>query len=442
MIDRLKSYLSQSIDGRVLGLFRLFFGVLMALEIIYYIRVDLVRNMYVLPAVHFKYDGFGWVKVLPEPAMYGLVYSLLVLALMMAAGLWLRWTGKIFAVLYAYLFFIDKSIYNNHIYLYFLMGWLLSCTHAGQFFSLGKKRTVRNILRWEQFIFQFQFVIVYFYAAIVKLKGDWLFLQEPVRSLVAGLKPDSLLGAVFRNEFMIYVLNYGGLLLDLATPILLWYKPVRRWAIYPFMAFHLTNSQIFDDIGYFPFVMLAGLLVFYELPELPWLQRWVGQKGLTTQQVSAPGAVLPGNLTRSLFTGYFVFQLFFPLRGFLLPNQLDWTTIGNRFAWRVKGDSRGISELNYQVYYTNGQVVNVEVGTFVNTHQIKTLIIDPRAVRELAFAIKKAASEQGGAVASVKARIKLSCNGRSPQFFVDPDADLTKVKYSPFQKLDWVVDLD
>ncbi|MBK6931833.1 MAG: hypothetical protein IPH12_13600 [Saprospirales bacterium] len=44
----------------------------------------------------------------------------------------------------------------------------------------------------------------------------------------------------------------------------------------------------------------------------------------------------PSALTRNLLLGYFAFQILFPLRGLLLPNPLDYTTIGNRFAWRVK----------------------------------------------------------------------------------------------------------
>ena len=445
MMDRFRTYLQQQIDGRVLGLFRVVFSLFMAFEMIYYLRIDLVKNMFVLPTVNFKYDGLAWLTPLPGPMMNALVWLLLAASLLMAAGVWFKWTARFFALGNAFIFFQDTSLYNNHIYLYILVAWLLSCTHADQFVSFRKK-TVDLIPRWEQFIFQLQMVIVYFYAGIIKFKYDWLVRQEPVRSLSVGYADDRFLAGLVKQEAVIYILTYGGLLLDLASPLLLWYKPIRKWAIYLFMGFHLFNSTIFDDIAFFPFVMLAGLVIFYESNELPWLRRLFPPAAATDtkkKKASLPVvAPLPGALVRNLFTAYFAFQILFPFRGFLLPNQMDWTTIGNRFSWRVKADSRGIDELKFQVVYPNGASANVDISSFINTHQIKMLINDPRAVRDLAAGIKKEVIKQGGMVSAVTATIKLRCNGRPPQYFIDPSADLTKVEYSPFEKLAWVVPLN
>jgi vitamin K-dependent gamma-carboxylase len=443
MLTRFRTYLLQPIGGQVLGLFRILYSLFMAFEMIYYLKIDLVKNMFVLPSVNFKYDGFTWLTPMSGPLMTALIWLLLLLSLLMAAGVWFKWGARLFATGNAYIFFQDTSLYNNHIYLYILLAWLLSCTHADQFYSMRKK-TVTLIPRWEQFIFQLQMIIVYFYAGIIKLKYDWLVRQEPARSLSIGFDEHSWLAPLVKNEATIYILTYGGLILDLATPLLLWYRPVRKWAIYVFMGFHLFNANLFDDIAFFPFVMLAGLVIFYEPQELRWLQRWIKplpqekKKGspLLPPEKTAP---LPAVWVKNLFIAYFIFQLLFPFRGFFLPNQMDWTTIANRFSWRVKADSRGVDEMVFQVYYLNGSVANVDVGTFINTHQIKMMINDPRAVRELALAIKKAVIKQGGQVSAVKARIKLRYNGRPPQYFVDPESDLTKVEYSPFKKLDWVV---
>jgi hypothetical protein len=446
MLTRFRTYLSQSIGGQVLGLFRILYSLFMAFEMIYYLKIDLVKNMFVLPSVNFKYDGLAWITPMSAPLMTALVGVLFLLSLLMATGVWFKWAARLFAIGNAYIFFQDTSLYNNHIYLYILLAWLLSCTHADQFYSMRKK-TVTAIPRWEQFIFQLQMVIVYFYAGVIKLKYDWLVRQEPARTMCFGFDDHNWLAPLVKNEAAIYILTYGGLLLDLATPLLLWYRPMRKWAIYVFIGFHLFNSNLFDDIAFFPFVMLAGLVIFYEPLELKWLGSSVTAKPVSRKKVPAGSlqqqatgdAPLPSAFVKNLFIAYFVFQLVFPFRGFFLPNQMDWTTIGNRFAWRVKADTRGIDEMVFQVYYANGSVANVDVGTFINTHQIKMMVNDPRAVRELALAIKKAVIKQGGQVSAVKARIKLRYNGRPPQYFVDPESDLTKVEYSPFKKLDWVV---
>lgn len=432
-ISDFNEYLSEQIDGRVLGLFRVLFGMVMVLEMMYYIKIDLVKNMFVLPYLQFKYDGFTWMHPLSEGLMDGLIVLLLLCAILMMLGVWFRWAARFFAVGYAYVFLLDKSIYNNHIYLYILLALMLSFTDADQFVRFGKKGKKNGIPRWQQWVFQFQIVVVYFFAGVIKLKYDWFVLQEPVRAMVAGVDQGHFLAPLLKTELGIYFLVYCGVILDLASPLLLWKKSIRRWAIYLFVLFHLTNTQIFDDIAFFPVAMLASLLIFYEWPSFPtWFKRWIQVPGDTRDAFSTK-VMLP-----NFWRYYLIVQAILPLRGYFLPNDLDWTTIGNRFSWRVKMDLRVTHELAYYVHLENGQVSQVDINSFVNTHQMRLLTYDPRAVRELAIAVKKAVREQGGSVKAVKARIKISRNGRAAQFFVDPETDLTKVKYTPFQRLEWV----
>jgi hypothetical protein len=59
----------------------------------------------------------------------------------------------------------------------------------------------------------------------------------------------------------------------------------------------------------------------------------------------------------------------------------------------------------------------------------------------LAIAIEKDIKKQGIPVSAVKARIQISNNGKPPQFFIDPEMDLTQVKYTPWSKNTWIKDL-
>jgi hypothetical protein len=197
--------------------------------------------------------------------------------------------------------------------------------------------------------------------------------------------------------------------------------------------FHLTNSQIFDDIAFFPLTMTLGLLIFFEAAEIPWLMKWLPQSDASQHK---------GEQYHPMPTGWVLFlgfQMLFPFRGFFLPNDLDWTLIGQRFSWRVKMDSRGTTDLRYWVHYRNGQVAAVDITSFVNTHQIRQLTYDPKSVKDLAIAIKDEVTRQGGDVAAVKANISVTRNGRVPQQFIRPDVDLTSASYSPFTRLNWVV---
>jgi vitamin K-dependent gamma-carboxylase len=439
------SWLKQPVDPFVLGIFRIGYGVLMAYTMIRYFNVGLIRNMFVLPAINFQYDYLRWVKPLPEIYLNILLAVLLLCALAIMAGVLFKWACRLFAVGYAYLFLLDKSIYNNHIYLFILFAILLSLTDADQSLSL-KKKTSKTIWipRWQVFIMQAQILIVYFYGGIAKLTGDWLFHCQPVRYLIGTMDNDHIFAPLIKNEFGIYLLNYGGLFIDLASPLLLWYKPARKYGVVVFIIFTLMNSRIFSDIGIFPYAMLVSLLLFFETGELPFIKRLLTRNQhllvWNPETQNAWDASKPG-YSRSLrfLAGYFIFQLLFPFRGHFMPNQLDWTTIGNRFSWRMKVDTREAEEMNFYIYSpTHAQPVPVEIKTFINDMQIRNLSMDPRSVADFARFLKEEAIKYATKDPEIKASIKLRYNGRPAQYFVDPDVDLATTSYHWYKRIPWV----
>jgi hypothetical protein len=461
IIQKFKNWLSEPTDGHVLGLFRLVYGLFMIYNTYYYYEIKLIEKGLLAPKVLFKYDGLEWLHPLPAPMMYAILVTMGLAATLIAAGVLFRWACWIFAICLSFFFFQEKGYYNNHIYLFILLPPLLSATHADHFLSLrGKidplwrREGGGKIPRWEQFIIQAQFVIVYFYGGIVKMKADWLVRKEPVTSLVGYLPDGHWLAPLLRTDFSISLLTYGGFLLDILAPLLLWQKGIRRWAIIPFVGFHLANSRIFTDIGIFPYVMLGALIIFYETNELPWLRRLAerrrpaADKSKKQKQKSQPSESLKfsENLpptpvwVKNTLIGYFIFQLLFPFRGFFLPNQLDYTTIGNRFSWRMKADTRLAEEVKFFIQDpVSKQEAQVDIRSFINDMQMNALIHDPRAVADFARMLKKEAARQGLPNAMVRASIRLRYNGRPAQYFVKPDVDLASVTYSPFRKLDWVV---
>jgi hypothetical protein len=458
-LKEFKNWLSQPIDGRVLGVFRWIFGLFMVFEAWVYHRMGLIEKGLLAPKVLFKFDGLGWLHLLPQPAMTAILGLMGLSALLIAFGVLFRWACWVFVLSLSFIFFQEKSYYNNHIYLFILLGILLSFTHADHFLSLrGKAGRVTAVPRWQQFVLQAQFVIVYFYGGLTKLKPDWLFLKEPITSLVGFFPSGHWLAPVFKSDFMILLLTYGGLLLDILAPLLLWYKPFRRWAILPFALFHLANSRIFNDIGIFPYVMLFSLILFFEAQELPfWRKTPAPASGAPKKQkrdvaaskaapaVSAASAAnisaTPAWISNTLLA-YFVFQLLFPFRGFFLPNPMDWTGVAKNFSWRMKVDTRSVEEFKFTVEQpATGQVMAVEVGTFANEMQILNMSNDARSVPVFARMLREQAALKGMPDAVVKARIRVGYNGRPAQFFVDPNVDLASVEYSPFKKMSWVIPL-
>lgn len=433
-----KRWLSEPINGYVIGLFRLLFGIFMMYEIANYLFTGMVNSFFVSPKLNFPYEGLEWLRPLPPPLLNGMLWVLLGCAFLIALGVWMRWSARLFAGIYLYLFLLDKSLYNNHIYLFILLLILLSFTNADQFLSVSKRKLPGIVVpRWQQFILGAQVMCVYFFAGFVKMRADWWVLQQPVRSIVEKIPAGGMFSGFFKSEAGIQMMVYLGFSLDFFAPLLLWYKPLRRWAIIPFALFHYFNSQIFGDIGIFPFVMLCALILYFEASEIPVLRGWFPKLNTKNSTLAQP---VIGKFTLGFLILYFIFQLLFPLRGLFLPNDLDYTTIGNRFAWRVKADSRAVEEFKLILKDPkSGQTGEINFPTMINNVQIQAMVYDPRMIRTFAQWIHQQGINNNLPDAEVYARIKFSYNGRPAHYFVNPEIDMARVGYDPFQHNDWIM---
>lgn len=452
LISKLGNWLTSTTDGRILGLFRIAFGLFMTYYCLYYHQVRFIKEGLLAPITLFKYDGFGWVGLFPEPVLQGILLCMGIAGLLITIGYWMKPAAVCYGVALSYFTLLEKAYYNNHIYLFILFCFLLACTHADRFLSLrGNGGIGPKIPRWQPFLLQFQIAIVYFYGGLAKLAPDWLLHQQPARTMIT-----KYMG--YDSEWMVYVINYGGLVLDLTAPFILLYKPFRKWGIIPLIVFHIANSRIFNDIGIFPYVMLASFILFFEAEELPWWRKQhtenspapkqsKGQRTTKdhTKNVETPAVVASPSPSPALKWGlitYFIFQLLFPFRGFFLPNALDYTTIGNRFSWRMKIDTRDPEEVSWFARRAEtGEERQIKVETYLNPMQIQLLMMDPRAAVDFAHKLRDIAVKGGAPAPAIKAKIKIRYNGRPPQYFIDPETDLAATSYSAFNKLDWVLPL-
>lgn len=448
MLASFSTWLKGTTDGRVLGLFRIVFGLFMTYYCLYYHNAQFIKQGLLAPVMHFKYDGFEWLGLLPEPAMQGLLFAMGVAALLITIGVGMRYAALFYMLGLSYFTFVEKAYFNNHIYMFILLCFLFSFTDADRFLSLrGNGGYGKLIPRWQIFLLQLQVCLVYFYGGLAKLAPDWLLHQEPMRTMVS-----KYMG--YNSEVAAYFLTYVGLLIDLAAPVLLFYKPLRKWAVLGFGFFHLSNSQLFNDIGIFPFVMLSALILYFETHEIPFLRdlntesapkRPTGKPGKSgVKPVEQPvlRATAPASWVTGVLIVYWVWQFLFPFRGFFLPNPLDYSTIGNRFSWRMKIDTRGFEETAYYVSFPDKQgEKQIKIDSYLNPMQIRLLAMDPRAAADFAHYLREDAIRRGAPVPIIKARIKFSYNGRPPGYFVDPERDLSTATYSAFKKIDWLLPL-
>ena len=406
-----------------------------------YHRMGLIRDGFIAPRIHFPYELFPFLAPLPEPMMNAMLVIMMLCSVLITLGLLFRPACWVLGLFHFYFLMLDKSIFNNHIYLFVLLAFLLSVTHADHFLSLKRKAKdvkIFRVQRWEVFILQLQFAIVYFYGGLVKLSPDWIFRMQPMKGMVAQFPDSHWMAPVLKNDFMVPFLTYGGLVFDLAIPFLLWNKRSRKWALIPLILFHLPNSQIFNDIGVFPFAMILATLLFFNTEEIPLLKGLLKKERLL--KITAPVLLEWPIWVRRVVVSYVIFQLLFPFRGLFLPNPMDWTSVANRFAWRMKVHSKDIEQFQFFIQEgKDGEKQPIPANQLINPMQFMAVAHDARAAAQMARQIAVMGRQRGMKDPVVKANIKVIWNGRPPAYTVNPDVDLSKVSYSPFKRMEWVM---
>ncbi len=424
------------IDAASLGFFRFGFGVIMLVEMLHYILDGLVQSLYVDATFHFKFYGFGWVEALPEAGMFALFWSLVVLALLIAVGLFYRVSIFLFGLGFTYVFLLDKTYYLNHFYLISLLCLILVFVPADRAFSLRRLRkpdTPRTLPVWCLWLLRFQLGLVYFLAGAAKLNADWL-RGEPMRSMAyAG---ESILSPGFpawaQNDVVVYIGAYGGLLFDLfVTPFLLWRK-TRMIAFLFACAFHLGNFFVFRlPIGIFPWYMIVATTLFFD-PDWPrqvigW---WRRRRGLTGPEpvVTDPTPVVPSPLRRKLILGlgglYIVVQILLPLRHNLYPGNPSWTNEGNDFAWRMMIFAKDPEARFYATDPDTGKVWQIDAEEYLTPYQALIMPLRPDMILQFCHHAANDLRAKGHERVEIRGYVKATLNGRRPQLLINPFVDL------------------
>ncbi|HWM26293.1 MAG TPA: HTTM domain-containing protein [Chthoniobacterales bacterium] len=415
------------VDNASLVFFRIAFGLLMTWEVCRYFQRGWIARYWIEPQFFFSYYGFSWIQPWPGAGMYIHWAALGVLALFITAGFFHRLSATLFFLGFTYCFLLDQATYLNHFYLVSLLSFILIFLPAHGAFSLDA--WLRPRLRsqttpaWTLWLLQFQIGVVYFFGGIAKISPDWV-RGEPMRSWMARATDFPLLGRFFRDEWAVYTLSYGGLLLDLLiVPCLLW-RRTRIPAFAVAVIFHLTNARLFE-IGIFPWLAIAATALFLP-PDWPRraLSRFRPGKG--SAPATAP-EMSPSNhpaLVLSLLAVYAVIQLLVPLRHVLYPGSVDWTYQGHRFSWRMKLHNRDAWARFHVMDDNSGQAVEVNPSSYVSHRQAAKMATSPDMILQFAHFLREKLPRQGPKPLRVAAHVITSVNGRIPQRFVDPSVDL------------------
>ncbi|PJZ46158.1 HTTM domain-containing protein [Leptospira brenneri] len=427
-----------------LHFFRIAYGFATSILIFRYFYYGWIHSYFIKPTFFFKHFGFEWIHPLPPVFTFLLFGVLLLTALGIFLGYFLRFNLFIFTIGFTWFHFSDATIYLNHYYLISLLGfllWLSPVTKSNLPLWQWKHwiQTLDPIPKLWLYAFRLQMGLIYFFGGVAKLQPDWLFEALPLKLWLyqsEGKLPflDPFLGL----SITAYLFSWIGVIFDLSIPFLLCTKRFRFLAWLVVLFFHSFTSFLFP-IGVFPIVMSLSSLIFFA-PD--WPLRLL-KKVFKNQSLDLIGNKITEEKTNSLGNSKFRFkeyllliylslQVTIPFRHILYPGQVIWTEEAIKFSWQVMvADKVGAA-----TFWVQGQ--KIDPRDTLTDYQYRMMTIQPEHILQFANYLQQKEYEKSGRKdIPVYVQSYVSINGKPARPLFSPNEDLTKIKvnFSPLQGL-------
>ncbi len=434
-IERLET----PVDSASLAVFRIVFGLGMAIDAWRYLAYGWVDVLYIQPLLHFHYFGFEWIEPWPGGGMRWHFWAISILALLVAAGRFYHVASLLLFCAYLYVFLLDQVAYMNHHYLMLLISFLLACMPPPALGSFGGRAApalgghARPTLvpQWTIWVLRFQLVLVYAYGALAKLDPDWL-RGEPMRSTLERSAADyPAIVTVLGSTLVAHAVAYLGVLADLMIPVCLLFRRTRWLGLAIAIVFHGANALALN-IGVFSYLMLAMLPIFFE-PD--WPRRLFGAK---ESALAPPRRTAP--LLLALLHVYVAAQILMPLRHWLFPGPVRWTEEGHRFAWRMMLRTKRSQIMVHVTDPTTGRRWEINPANDLTSVQLRELEVHPDLVLQYVHFHRDRLRTEGIDNAEIRVDWMCSLNGRPHQPLADPTVDLAKVGRS-LRPASWLLPL-
>lgn len=433
----LNKWLFTRIDNSSLVVFRVLFGLLIALEAIGAIFTGWIQRTLIEPQETFNFIGFEFLQPLPGNGMLYYYGIMGVFGILVMLGYKYRMSIIAYTIMWTAVYLMQKSSYNNHYYLLMLLCIIMCFLPANRNISIDSWRTpvIKNnsMPRWVRLVVILQMWIVYTYAAIAKLYPDWWNLNFP-RVLMLGKKDYWLVGELLQQEWVHYSIVYFGFFFDLLIiPLLLW----RRTRIYAFVAaifFHLFNSFIFH-IGIFPYLALALVVFFFPSRTIHGLFLRGKKQYYQDKEV----AVAPYKKLLVIIAAiWFIVQIGLPLRHHFFVDNVLWTEEGHRLSWRMMLRSKGGRSTFKVVERGTTDTVYVDKSKYLSAKQERAINSKPDMLWQFAQRLKAEYAAQGKDVqVFIDAHVRV--NGRSSERLIDPTIDIAAEKWHHFKHHPWIL---
>lgn len=433
--DQFVSALFTPIDNSQLVLFRIVFGLLIALHSIQSVSSDWVRRNFILPSYTFSHIGMDWLQPLPGDGMLYYFYAMALLGLLISIGFLYRWSLALFTILWTGVYFMQKTAYNNHHYLLLLLCLIMLCLPANSAYSVDAKLkpSIRRnyIPQWCIWVLILQVGIVYFYATVAKLYPDWLdgtFTREMLRKHATPAVEN-----LYAQKWFYLFIAYAGILFDLmVVPLLLW-RRTRFLAFIASLIFHVFN-KLHLGIGIFPFLALSFSILFFP----PETIRRIFFRKKNTDPIPVKADYSGRKILIYFFVPYFIFQSLFPLRHWLIEGDVLLTEEGHRLSWRMMLRNRSGYSKFYVVDPVTKEKKRYKLKRILTKKQIRGMQTKPDMIWQTAQKIKEEYQKKGKEV-QIYIDSKVSINKKPLRRLIDPNVDFAKAKWNYFTHNEWIL---
>ena len=420
-----------------LAVFRIGFGLLVAFSSLRFLTKGWVDTLYLAPENHLTYRWFGWVAPLPAPWMHLHMVALAALGICIALGYRHRLATALFIVGFAYTELIEASLYLNHYWFITLAAVLLLLLPAHHHWSLdaaaGRAVKTQAVQAWVVWALRAQVGIVYVFAGIAKLNGDWLFHAQPLRLWLADRTHLPVIGPFLDEPLVAYAASWGSAAFDCTIVAWLLWRRSRPWAYAVLVVFHIATWLLFPKIGVFPWVMIFCALVFFS-PDWPRQLAKRVKAGLDGTAAKEPEPTQSDTANRktssvsrpaiALLAIFAAVQVFLPLRHYLEPGNVRWNEQGYYLAWRVMLTEKA-GHLEYEVTDpATGRNWLAYPELVLTDWQAAHAATRPDLIHATALLIADHYEQQGIPDAEVRATSWVSMNGRQAKQFIDPAINL------------------
>jgi vitamin K-dependent gamma-carboxylase len=422
-IDRLAAAAMRPVAAASTAVHRILLGALCAYSAARFLAKGWVESLYLAPEHHLTFPWFTWVRPLPGPLIYAAVVAMIPLGVAIAVGYRTRLAAAAYLVIFVYCEFIDAALYLNH-YWYVTLALALTAVlpMSGMWSVDARTRRVARspvVPAAVVWLLRAQLGVVYAMAGLAKLNSDWLVRGEPMGMWLAARTDLPFVGQWLGEPWVGRVSSWTGAFFDLTVLGWLLWRRTRPFGYASLVVFHVLTWRLFA-IGVFPWVMIAGGLVFFP-PDWP--------LALVRRRRSVPAEPI-GSVTRrdrwivAGLTAWAAVELAIPLRHLVYAGDVRWTEEGYYGSFRVMlTEKSGFLEFRVTDPAT-GERWTVAPRSLLTSWQANQAAA--RADLTLAAAHVGADEFAGRGVPDVEVRANsfVSFNGRPRQRMIDPGVDL------------------